>query len=224
MKRQISRIISGIFLLALAFSFSGCTTRTKSEIPVFPPRNVTSAMDRDQMLDQLGIKLPQLPLKLQDQNAPKGAFPVSKANPEGNWTDSSRNTITRSSFGLWNNYSDKSSGFFPGPDSARVGDYTPIDLLKMKKGKVITTADEWWSKRRPEIMKDIQEQLYGKIPPENILPKVTWSVKTSSGGKGNSAYIQKEITGTIDISRYPQVRNKPVILATLRTPANGVGV
>jgi hypothetical protein len=206
--------------LLVAFSFTGCKKGTKSEFPDFPPKNVTNLMDRDQMLSQLGIELPQLPPKLQDPNAPENAFPVSQANPEGNWTDSSRNTITRSPFGLWNNYSDRSSGFFPGPDSVRIGDYTPINLLKMKNGKVITTADEWWNKRRPEIMKDMQEQLYGKIPPESILPKVTWTVKTSSGGKGKSAYIQKELTGTIDISRYPQVRNKPVILATLRTPAN----
>jgi len=33
----------------------------------------------------------------------------------------------------------------------------------------------------------------------------------------------KEITGTIDISSYPQVRNRPVILATLRIPANTTG-
>lgn len=173
------------------------------------------------MLSQLGIELPKLPPKLEDPNAPKKTFPVNTANPEGNWTDSTGNRdkpYSRSVFGLWNSYSDKSSGLFPGPDSARLGDYTPINLLKMKNGKVITTAEEWWEKRRPEIEKDVQEQLYGKIPSENILPKVTWDVKTSTGGKGNSAYIQKQITGTIDISRYPQVRNKPLILATLRTP------
>lgn len=90
----------------------------------------------------------------------------------------------------------------------------------MRNGKVITTADEWWSIRCPEILKDIQEQLYGKIPSDIVLPKVTWSVTTTTGGGGSSAYIQKEITGTLNISRYPEVRNKPVISATLRTPAN----
>jgi len=143
------------------------------------------------MLEQLGIVLPQFPPKLEDPNAPKNAFPVNPSNPEGNWTDSGRiNTITRSPFGLWNNYSDRSTGLFPGPDSARVGDYTPIDLLKMNNGKIITTADEWWNKRRPEIKKDLEEVLYGKIPDEKMLPGVSWDVKTSTGGKGNWAYIQ----------------------------------
>ena len=214
--------LSFILLLA-AFSVSGCNKSNKAEFPSFPPKNVTSLMDRDQMLSQLGIKLLVLPPKLQDPNAPKNTFPVNPENPEGNWTDSLRNPnapISRSTFGLWNNYSDRSAGLFPGPDSARVGNYTPINLLKLKNGKVITTADEWWKERRPEIMKDLQDQMYGRIPSEKLLPKVTFSVTTSEGGTGNTAYIQKEITGNIDISGYPQVRNKPVISATLRTPAN----
>ncbi|MBN2864173.1 MAG: BACON domain-containing protein [Bacteroidales bacterium] len=215
-----------ILVLLVLFSFSGCRKGTKSQFPDLPPNNVTSLMDRDQMLSQLGIVMPELPPKLEDPNAPENTFPANPANPEGNWTDSLRNPdapVSRSIFGLWNNYSDKSDGFYPGPDSARLGHYTPIDLLKMKNGKVITTTEEWWSKRRPEIVKDIEDQLYGRIPDEKILPKVTWSVTTSSGGSGNSAYIQKQIIGTIDVSRYPQVRNKPEIRATLRTPAKATG-
>jgi hypothetical protein len=209
-----------IIILLIITPFYGCNKSAESAFPSFPPKNVTNLMDRDQMLAQLGIELPKLPPKPEDPNAPGNAFPVNPANPEGDWTDSGRiNTITRSPFGLWNNYSDRSTGLFPGPDSARAGDYTPIDLLKMKNGRIITTADEWWNKRRPEIKKDLEEALYGKIPDEKILPKVTWDVKTSKGGKGNRAYIQKQITGTIDVSRYPQVRNKPLILATLRIPA-----
>jgi hypothetical protein len=210
-----------IIILLIIISLCGCKKNPRSAFPEFPPDDVTNLMDRDQMLSQLGIQLPKLPAKSDDPNAPANAFPADPANPEGNWTDSGRiNTITRSPFGLWNNYSDRSEGLFPGPDSARVGDYTPIDLLRMKNGKRITTAEEWWKKRRPEIKEELEEALYGKMPDEKILPAVTWDVKTLSGGKGNRAYIQKQITGTIDVSRYPQVRNKPVIIATLRTPAN----
>jgi len=91
-------------------------------------------MDRDQMLWQLGIAFPQLPPKLEDPHAPQNAFPLDASNPEGNWTDSTGHIITRSPFGLWNNYSDFSKGIFPGPDSLRAGIYTPIDLLKAKTG------------------------------------------------------------------------------------------
>ncbi|MFZ2286997.1 MAG: BACON domain-containing protein [Bacteroidales bacterium] len=213
-----SIVISLFFMIVV---LSGCNKSTRSAFPIFPPEDVTSLADRDQMLEQLGIVLPVLPPKAEDQNAPADAFPVNPANPEGNWTDSGRiNTITRSPFGLWNNYSDRSDGLFPGPDSARVGDYTPIDLLRMNNGRKISTPDEWWNKRRPEVEKDLEEALYGKVPDEELIPGITWDVKSSTGGKGNSAYIQKQITGTIDISGYPQVRNNPAILATLRIPAN----
>lgn len=221
MKKDCLKAGICIIIFLVAFLFEGCKKTTKSQFPDFPPNNVTSLIDRDQMLAQLGIVLPQLPPKLQDPNAPPNTFPTNPQNPEGNWTDSLRNPdapISRSIFGLWNNYSDKSNGLYPGPDSARLGNYTPIDLLKMNNGKLITTADEWWEKRRPEIFNDIQNELYGRIPPEEILPAVTWSVTTSKGGSGNSAYLQKQITGTIDISRYPKVRNRPEIRAILRTP------
>ncbi|MCX6220242.1 MAG: BACON domain-containing protein [Bacteroidia bacterium] len=207
-------------LFCIALLFNGVVASAQKTFPAFPPKDVTSAMDRDQMLQQLGIQFPELPSKLMDPNRPAEAFPSDKNNPEGNWTDAAKHTFARSAFGLWNNYSDRSVGFFPGQDSIRLGNYSSINLLKMRNGQTITTVDEWWNLRRPEILKDLQIQLYGKIPDDSILPKVTWSVVTSWGGTGSNAYIQKEIAGTLDISRYPEVRNKPVISATLRTPAS----
>jgi hypothetical protein len=181
----------------------------------------TNTQDRDQMMHQLGLSFPTVPAKLNDPNKSAHTWP-SGSDPQGNWTDSAGHTITTSGHGLWNNYSDISTGLFPGPDSARVGKYTPINLLQMKDGTIITTPTQWWNQRRPEILKDIQEQLWGVIPPDSILPNVTWSVTTTTGGSGSSAYIQKVITGTIDITRYPAVRNRPQISATLRTPASAI--
>lgn len=191
--------------------------------PAFPPADVSSQMDRDQMLWQMRITLPRLTSRALDPNRPAEAFPSDKNNTEGNWTNDKKYTYTRSAFGLWNNYSDRSAGFFPGPDSARLGDYTPIDLLRMHDGSVITKPEEWWSRRRPEIFADIKESLYGSIPPDSLLPRITWTVAERTGGRGSGAYREKELTGTIDISRYPQVRNRPVISATLRIPANASG-
>ncbi|MCB0843474.1 MAG: cupin domain-containing protein [Bacteroidetes bacterium] len=186
--------------------------------PDFPPSDVTNQMDRDQMLEQLGITLPVLPSKLEDPNAPSDAFPADSLNPEGNWTDSSGHTITRSAWGLWNNYDDRSVGFFPGKDSFRLGSYSPINLLQLNNGKIIATSDEWWNERRPEILEDVQETLYGAIPAKENWPEIKWEVKTRVGGNGGNRYIQKEITGVIDVSAYPEVREKPLIKATLRLP------
>jgi hypothetical protein len=89
----------------------------------------------------------------------------------------------------------------------------------MKDVTIIKTAEQLWNPRRPEILKDVQEQLWRVIPTDSLLPKVIWSVTTSTGGSGDTAYIQKVILGTIEISRYPDVRNRLQISATLRIPA-----
>ena len=211
LNRAAFALASAIFLSAFP---------AKAQFPAYPPSSVTNAQDRDQMMWQLGLSYPVLPPKLADPNAPQNSQPSSASNPEGNWTDAAGHTITRSGHGLWNNYDDVAEGFFPGFQSWRVGTYTPIDLLRMNDGTLITTPEQWWSRRRPELLKDVQEQVWGVVPPDSILPKVVFSVTTSTGGSGNSAYIQKVITGIIDNSRYPGVRKTPVISAVLRTPAN----
>lgn len=203
---NLIRVIIAFLGLYLIYSFP-----LNAQFPDFPPDDVTRTQDRDQMMWQLGISYPSLPLKLEDPNAPENAWPSNASNPEGNWTDAENHTITRSGFGLWNNY-----------DDSKVGEYTPIDLLKMKNGGSVLSQEEWWNYRRPEILKDVCEEVWGVIPPDSILPEVTFSVNASTGGSGSSAYIQKVITGTIDISRYPQVRNRPQIIATLRIPATAV--
>jgi hypothetical protein len=196
-------------LIGLLFTL---TANAQNSFPAFPPKDVNFTMDRDQMLSQLGITFPTLPPKTGDKNVPPYTWPADSTNPDGNWRDSANHIITRSNFGLWNNY-----------DQDKVGVYTPIDLLKMKNGTLISTSKEWWLRRRPEIMKDVQTEIWGWMPPDSILPKVTFTTTITTGGKGNNAYIQKEITGKIDISRYPQVRDVPVISATLRVPASATG-
>ena len=162
-----------------------------------PTAATTAAEDRQQMLQQLGVELPVLPSKLLDPNRPPSAYPQDPANPEGNWRNFYGHMITRSAWGLWNNYEDTSDGFlhadgFNGwnkftiddPDSWRVfdaadsdfakGAYTPIALLRMKDGTPVSTARDWWTRRRPEILEDVQEQLYGKIPDRSLWPSISW--------------------------------------------------
>lgn len=210
-------VLLGALLLRLS------PAAAQAPFPDFPPIGVTAAQDQQQMVWQLGITFPTLSPKLEDPNRPMNAYPSSPTNPEGNWTNAAGHTITRSGFGLWNNYDDIPSGFLPGPEAWRVGNYAPIDLLVLKSGRRITDATQWWTQRRPEIMKDVKEQFWGVIPADSVLPTVSFSAVTTTGGTGSGAYIQKAITGTIDITRYPQVRNRPQLTATLRLPANATG-
>lgn len=192
-------------------------------LPAFPPATVTRTQDRDQMMSQLNLTFPTLVSKLVDPNRPMNAYPSSASAPEDNWTDAAGHTITRSGFGLWNNYDDVPNTFFPGTDSWRVGTYAPIDLLVMKNGRRITSASQWWTQRRPEIFKDVTEQLWGVVPADSVLPQVTFATVNTTGGSGATAYIEKAITGTISTARYPAVRNAPRIVATMRVPANATG-
>src|SRR5450759_1422708 len=76
------RAFSALILICFV---SNCLT-AQTTFPAFPPRDVTSVMDHDQMLWQLNINLPMLPPKMVDQNKPLDAWPADKNNPEGNWT------------------------------------------------------------------------------------------------------------------------------------------
>ncbi|HEV7609226.1 MAG TPA: hypothetical protein VGO61_17930 [Steroidobacteraceae bacterium] len=191
-------------------------------------------MDRDQMLWQLGVTLPALPPKLEDSHAPPGSRPSDPNNPEGNWTDDAAHTITRSGNGLWNNYDDHPDGLFPGPEAWRVGDYTPIDLLALRERKGgrghgrahmrrIDSPEEWWLLKRPEIKQNVETLMWGVIPKNT--PKVTFTVVETTGGTGagQTPYVQKAITGAIDTSGYPEVRNVPTLTGILRIPANHTG-
>src|SRR5258705_1863088 len=51
------------------------------------------------------------------------------------------------------------------------------DILTTKAGKKVTTPDIWWKQRRPEIIEDLEREVYGRLP-KNI-PKVTWTIKAT---------------------------------------------
>jgi hypothetical protein len=185
-------------------------------------------MDRDRMLCSQGLSFPVMPPRLEDPNRPVNAWPLNAANPEGNWTDPLRHTVVRTNFGLWHTY-DSDAGLAGGALSG-VGDfgpfstprYTDLNLFQLKgQAHVVNSATDWWLLRRPEIAKLVQKQLYG-TPIPNAWP-ITWVVSAESTGTQVVAgvsfdYRQKTITGTVDTSSYPELRNRPVITAQCRFP------
>lgn len=50
-------------------------------------------------------------------------------------------------------------------DEEKVGNYTLPDLLTTADGKRVTDAKTWTKKRRPEILKLVEETQFGKMPP-----------------------------------------------------------
>lgn len=78
------------------------------------------------------------------------------------------------------------------------------DILTTKKGKKVTTADIWWKERRPEIVEDIEREIYGRLP-KNI-PNVTWTVNiTDREFVGRTPVVAKLLTGHVDNREYPLI-------------------
>jgi hypothetical protein len=182
------------------------------EFPARPPADVTSVMDRDQMMTQLGMSFPLLPPATEDLHRPAHARLSDPANPNGNWTDDAGNVIVRSGFGLWVTYDDE-----------QVYSYPPIDLLQMDDGTPVTTPEQWWNRRRPELFEALQRDLYGRMPDPSRWPAVAWSAETNASEGAPRAYVEKVLTGVVDTASHPQVRDVPRIVATLRVPAGATG-
>ena len=94
------------------------------------------------------------------------------------------------------------------------------DPLALKNGEKVTTAEQWWSKRRPEIVEDFDREVYGRVP--NDVPKVTWEVTGTSVEKvGDVAVATKRFVGHVDNAKCPQI--KVDIQLTLTTPRDAEG-
>ncbi len=106
-------------------------------------------------------------------------------------------------------------------DESKANVYPKLpDPLVEKSRKRVTTAEEWWKVRRPEIVEDYDREVLGRTPA--ILPKVAWEVVSTTPEKmGDVAVVTRRLAGHVDNSSYPQIA--VTIDATLTTPANASG-
>ena len=93
-------------------------------------------------------------------------------------------------------------------------------LLTLKNGKKVTTPETWWNLRRPEIVEDMEREMYGRLP-KNI-PVVKWTVEISEREMvGRIPVIAKKLVGHVDNSTYPLIDVN--ISMVLVTPADATG-
>ena len=106
-------------------------------------------------------------------------------------------------------------------DESKANPYPDLpDLLVLKNGKEVTTPEEWWKLRRPEIVEDFDREVYGRVPKET--PKVKWEVTaTEKQMVGDVPVITKKLVGHVDNSSYPLVTVN--IQLTLTTPEKAAG-
>jgi (4-O-methyl)-D-glucuronate---lignin esterase len=116
---------------------------------------------------------------------------------------------------------DKTDPNFANYDESKANPYPNLpDPLTLKNGKKVTTAADWWNKRRPEILEDFDREVYGREP--KVTPKVNWQVvKTTTAKNGEVEIVTKELVGIVDNSIDPDIEVR--IALTLTTPANATG-
>jgi len=103
-------------------------------------------------------------------------------------------------------------------DEAKANLYGDLpDALTLKNGQKVTSPEQWWNQRRPEIVEDFEREVVGRIPPN--VPSVTWAAKsTSDSMAGVFPVVEKQLLGHVDNSAYPTVNVD--IEMTLVTPGN----
>jgi hypothetical protein len=117
--------------------------------------------------------------------------------------------------------SNKQSPNYVNYDESKANPYPDLpDPLRLKNGKQVAKASDWWSKRRPEIVEDFDREIYGRVP-KNV-PKVKWIVeKTEHGKNGDIDIVTKTLSGVVDNAIDPDIEVKIGLI--LVTPASAKG-
>lgn len=176
--------------------------------PGFGFDRAAAEAERQRMMALLGIPKPgPLPPPAEDPKRPANTHPAGGGSP--NWSDGERgHVIVRSSWGNWSNYNPAKADRGPLPDP-----------LVLESGKRVTDAETWWRERRPEILREFETEVYGKIPAQT--PAVRWEVTERDEKALGGTAVEKEIVGRVDNSIYTNAA--PTIPITLYTPAHASG-
>jgi hypothetical protein len=98
----------------------------------------------------------------------------------------------------------------------KVNKYTLPDPLILKNGQKVKNLKDWTEKRRPELVTDFENEIYGRLPQN--LPAVNWQViSVKDTLLGNQAIKQKILKGIVDNSAFPAIKVEINLL--LVTPA-----
>jgi hypothetical protein len=95
------------------------------------------------------------------------------------------------------------------------------DVLTLKNGQKVASAERWWKQRRPEIVEDFGREVIGRVPKH--VPKVTWTVVSNitDGLVGDLPANGKQLIGQVDNSGCPAITVD--IRMTLVNPAKAKG-
>lgn len=90
-------------------------------------------------------------------------------------------------------------------DESKANPYPQLpELMTLNSGDMVTTADQWWQQRRPEIVEHFEREVLGRIPA--TVPSVKWELlKTVDKKLGETDVIEKRLVGRVDNSDCPEI-------------------
>jgi hypothetical protein len=105
-------------------------------------------------------------------------------------------------------------------DESKVRAFTLPDPLVCRDGTKVTSAEQWWIRRRPEIVEEFDREIYGRVPRD--VPRVTWEITSTTEEKvGDIPAITRQLVGHVDNSKCPQINVD--IQLSLTTPVDAKG-
>ena len=124
---------------------------------------------------------------------PPPGFRMQRRNNFYRIDDPANNLYRWASSGHWSNY-----------DEAEAGNVQLPDPLRLANGQRVTDAKTWFEKRRPEIVRLYETEIYGKVPAN--APRVKWEVTKT---ENNGATITREVLGRIGDAPAPPLEIAP---------------
>lgn len=137
---------------------------------------------------------------------------------------------------------DPKAANYQNTDEAKANPWPHLpELMVTKKRKTVTTPEEWWNERRPEIVEYFDAEVYGRVPKD--VPKVKWedappvdpnaAPPGGRGGFGGGGFggggqqpppvpvVTKRLVGKVDNSAHPAITVNISLTLTLPKDAPG---
>lgn len=165
-------------------------------------------------MNRLLIPLLFLSASVTAQNAPPPPVTFTTAEDHKNMMDQLGITSLRPGY-------NPNGSNQPNYDPAKADPWPDLpDILTLKNGKKVKTAEMWWKQRRPEIIEDFEREVYGRVP--DHVPDVRWEVEIQEREfMARRPVIARKLVGRVDNSAYPHIEVN--ISMTLVTPADATG-
>ena len=106
-------------------------------------------------------------------------------------------------------------------DEAQANPYPNLPaILTLASGEAVSTPEQWWKTRRPEIVELLEREVYGRVPAN--VPQVKWEVReTREVQAGGKLATQTHIVGVVNNSSCPEIEVNISLSLTLPKDATG---